>query len=1435
MAIAGALEIQMFADIARISDDMRKAKDVVGSAMGSVEKSVESAKKALELLGVGLGMREIKEFVAGIIEAGDKVYLMSQKIGISVEILSSYQLAAKQSGVEIDSFGKGIKNLSVYMAKHDDELKSLGVTSKDTNIAFKQLADVFQALPDGYQKTALAQEIFKKSGIEMIPMLNKGSEGLQEAADKSALYTEKMALLAPIAHEFNDRLEELKISSGGLGNTIGLSLLPVMNAVIEQFMTAREKSDGLTMGFDPLGEAAKAIVVLFGNVVYVLTQTGNTIGAVFAEIAAISTGDFAGAKAISSALKKDGETARADFDAWETKMMAIKTGMAAVKTESAQGTSKTAEQIKALQDTIASLLSKGGPSDALQKAFEGAMNAMGGMNAAAQAQIDWMDKYGVSVAYGSEALMIFETTMGKFADLSDPQKAMLVNAAKLKDQLAANKKQAEDFYKFEDELRKKDQADEEKYQQEKWQTVHDATQSLVDATALINANMIVDDTARNAALLAIEKNIWTDKIGLAVAGSDEQKAIQQAYTDWLAAKAAQQDQTWGAGAVRAVQEYFNEIGNGAKQAGTIFSGAFKSLEDTLTNFFTTGKLNFSSFVDYIKQALARLAAQQFIINIAGAVGITGTSGVAGAASSANGLLSTGSMANSAYNWATGGTSATNYALGAYNYATGGAATGAGIAGMTGAATSTTALTSSTMGLAATGGGDAALAGLGATGWGLIAVAAIAVIGYLSKDAGPADRTGNWVGGLGDPTSSTNNHWFTDSAAMKTDTASTSLQTAEQAMITSLGLTADQIAKINTNISALSGKQYGFGLENGDQQAGTNAAMQQIIHDRMQAVADALGESLNKLVLDITFNFTKNAEQYTKLFGAPTDTAAIEGAAHAGETVITTMQRLIPVFQVTNTATNLLGIDTAKAFGAVGVASADMRQKMIDSAGGMANFAAQTQYLSSNFTTDAAQKAQTASAATATLTQAFGDLGLAVPQTHQEFLDLAASMLDGTDAGQAANQSILNVSSAFVTLHGTAQQAADALKATTKSIADSLDALNGGHANNQILAQSDLNSSMALVTAAMPWITTFEQLSTITMEDASHYSAANQILIGNALSAGVTLHDLTNSSSTAAAAVTQMAQAAQAATVDMGTILASAKSMASNIVDTIGGAMSGASFTDKTSAQMAGLNGLITQLIGQRHSGMQYAEDLTREQAIVDARNALEGLGSDLARYVVLEAQYSGHGQQLLELEKWDEQQLDLYHQSGIDTIALQAEYERKRLEIINGGNSSATGALTGWAASLQTWLTGLTAGALSPLTEQQKFDQAQQAYVENLLLAQGGDATAQAAFQADAQAYLTEAKAMYGFGGDYSSIFQSVLEQGQNLITPTTTAAQQTTVAIQALTAEVFDLKATLARIAEQGNAQATEQAQEIVAAITDSGTTQARATTQAAAIGSTA
>ena len=42
------------------------------------------------------------------------------------------------------------------------------------------MADKFKAMPDGTKKTALAMDILGKSGKDLIPLLNSGSEGLGE-------------------------------------------------------------------------------------------------------------------------------------------------------------------------------------------------------------------------------------------------------------------------------------------------------------------------------------------------------------------------------------------------------------------------------------------------------------------------------------------------------------------------------------------------------------------------------------------------------------------------------------------------------------------------------------------------------------------------------------------------------------------------------------------------------------------------------------------------------------------------------------------------------------------------------------------------------------------------------------------------------------------------------------------------------------------------------------------------------------------------------------------------------------------------------------------------------------------------------------------------------------------------------------------------------
>jgi hypothetical protein len=157
---------------------------------------------------------------------------------------------------------------------------------------------------------------------------------------------------------------------------------------------------------------------------------------------------------------------------------------------------------------------------------------------------------------------------------------------------------------------------------------------------------------------------------------------------------------------------------------------------------------------------------------------------------------------------------------------------------------------------ALGGAAGGLAAIPGWGWAALGVAALlSGGGDLFGGSGDTERSGNWKGGLGQPTKSTDNHWFSGGEmGTSLDAFSQSLQSSEQSLISSLGLTADQIAKINTKLDAVANKQYGFGMEHTDWTK--SGAEQAITRDRLQAIADVLGESLNKMLTDSTFGMTK---------------------------------------------------------------------------------------------------------------------------------------------------------------------------------------------------------------------------------------------------------------------------------------------------------------------------------------------------------------------------------------------------------------------------------------------------------------------------------------------------------------------------------------------------------------------------------------------------
>src|SRR5690606_14324346 len=78
---------------------------------------------------------------------------------------------------------------------------------------------------------------------------------------------------------------------------------------------------------------------------------------------------------------------------------------------------------------------------------------------------------------------------------------------------------------------------------------------------------------------------------------------------------------WALGAKDALINYADEAANVYQSMGDMVGNAFKGMEDALTSFVTTGKMDFKSLADSIIKDMIRIAIQQSITGpLAGAIG-----------------------------------------------------------------------------------------------------------------------------------------------------------------------------------------------------------------------------------------------------------------------------------------------------------------------------------------------------------------------------------------------------------------------------------------------------------------------------------------------------------------------------------------------------------------------------------------------------------------------------------------------------------------------------------------------------------------------------------------------------------------------------------------------------------------------------------------------
>ena len=266
--------------------------------------------------------------IDGVIASAAGLQQLSERTGATVENLSALGSVAKLSGTDSEQLAGGLQKLSRAMldaqqggTKTSAAFSAVGISTKDLasqrpDEVFIRLATELAKYQDGAGKTALAQELLGKSGANLLPVM----KDLAEVGDLQVKVTSEQAQMAD---EYEKNLVRLKASTDAIFKKIGLELVPVLNAFTKAILESQNANDGLKASVDGLAkdgsirdwaESAAIGIAYFVDVVSIvpdiLNMVGKTIAAAAAQFMGLIEVVKGAGQALSGEFTKGAQTAR---------------------------------------------------------------------------------------------------------------------------------------------------------------------------------------------------------------------------------------------------------------------------------------------------------------------------------------------------------------------------------------------------------------------------------------------------------------------------------------------------------------------------------------------------------------------------------------------------------------------------------------------------------------------------------------------------------------------------------------------------------------------------------------------------------------------------------------------------------------------------------------------------------------------------------------------------------------------------------------------------------------------------------------------------------------------------------------------------------------------------------------------------------------------
>lgn len=1025
MAIVSDIEIRLRADIARLQQDMDRARQSVGGAMSSITSAARAAAGAIAALGVGLSAAAFAQWIKGAIDATDVVSDLSQKTGVAIKDIAGLQLWFQKGGTEAGAFESSMIKLSRNIAEGGEAFARLGIKTKDANGSLRSnvdvlldSADAFANLEDGTLKTALAVEMFGKSGAELIPLLNEGSQGLrdmQEMAEKLGLTFDEKTVEA--AGQFNDTLDFMAGASQGVARQVAAQLLPTLNSLSESFLKLITEGDGVRKAADVIGTGFKILYTIGAAVSEIFNTVGKTIGAAAAQLVAILSGEFKlaaqiGREWFADVSKSVTGTAQTITDVWTGASGQVVEAMVKSQragTVVADKVDKDAQkQVDSYQALIQSIREK---TEESQREADG----LGPLNDA--------QKMGIKIG---------EDIIAGKLKLNEVQQDAVLKLLALYDANLKSIDSQEKYKKMQDELAKSEKAltDERDAALKKVTEEADANVELVATFGMTKKAVAELEVARLEEQLAQRSSLaltW-----------DEIKALEDLIVQKKRSAAAianvedlqKQQQLWG-DIEKTAHDTFVSIADGGKDAAQRLKETFKNV-----------------FFDWLYQQTLK----KWIINLAPSTSsFGGSSGGGGLMDLWNGV--SGAFTGGSSGSGGGASSNISSIMSAGKYLWEGFSTG-----FSGAASNAMS----------------AFTNIPVIGWIIAGMAANNkyfkqgwdINGQTSDITKELWKASVKQNALLDPLGG---HLLQVGAI-----ASTGIGAADK-LLRGLGLN-DQMASLlsgsslwtrafgrrkpsieeqgisgTVSASGFSGEAFAKILEKGGwfrsdkrytKTAALDASQDTVFDETVMGVMSAVKDFATVLGLQtdvitgyskeiklvLTNDEEKNKEAIAALFQGISDeiaTALLPSIAKfsaEGESATATLQRLATEFASVTAIMNSVGVDAAKAFGAVGIASIEARDRLVQLTGGISTLASQTDYFAQNFLTEAERLAPIQK----NVTEQLAKLGYAGVTTSAGFRDavlgLANSGKLATEEGAKTYAALLALAPGFKTVTQAAEEA-----------------------------------------------------------------------------------------------------------------------------------------------------------------------------------------------------------------------------------------------------------------------------------------------------------------------------------------------------------------------------------------------------------------------------